>query len=1055
MRIIKEPHHILFRRTLGLNNGLWLSVAVGSFFHLDEPEKTGTSIDLWKLAAETLGKGALLDGAGPKPVGEFFVCGSCWSASGASVASSEVEVSVGSLSKRLTVYGEREWLPPGSESPLRSSEPKPFVSMPVDWAHAHGGEGSLYNPLGLGVKPKPPFNHWPLPNIESGTFNRSASDQTPPAGFGMIGVQDPRRNQNLGTYDQRWLENRWPYFPDDFDTAYFNCAEADQRLKTGFFNPGDPVVIHNMHPARPELRSRLPHLHHRAFIVQQRGDKEVFIEAPLSIDTVWLWPDRERGLVLARGMFPIADDEAEDVKLLFAVTEPLSEPQRPVAECYQELQRRLTRKVPFHLPPQVPDSEAILKAAAAKLALPPDARSESQAAVNPTGAEKIEQEIVRDEAKITALLENPEYGTALQVSALRKSIKSRRASALKQPAMAGQPGISSVLDEFELPSAQMRDQLQQLKTGNPQQYEKLAAELNEADEQTKALKIKLAGVEQHTLDRQGMSPAELLIDTAQDLMQQRDAVLEKLKPLQESLKADGLWTLERHMAHGDLERIDGSLRRAGADMKDIAGDSAQKNEKLAQLIEIIARLPEPAATPKAKLDIAALMEQITQEQIAETQATLNAQMPAGVKAPDLAAEYQKALKIQAEAGFDPSAELSKTLDELPPEAKAKIPPEELQKMKAMIADAEKRMDELKAKKLDGELDLGKYHPSQKIMTRETTQQRVLGGESLAGCDFTDLDLSGLDLSGGCFDGAQFVRTNLQGTRFNGAELNGARFDAVNAREADFGKAGLEKTLWLNQSVADKACFKQVRASGMKVQGCSFKQSDFSEADLESSVFRQSVLDRAGFHQAQMKYVMLIETGATECDFSATHWRNGVIQRSTIASSSFEDCNSPHLMIWDSDAKALKATNAKLEHFTVGGEKTSLDESCFDDATLTRATQMDISAQRVSARRAVLDRVYFRKVNLSGSDYYGARAPGAQIMRCTLNRVNMGAINLKGGSLRKSGFANADLSASCLYAVEFYQAQFAQTRLDGAFTARCGLTEKQRLAAAQPDDGEKS
>jgi uncharacterized protein YjbI with pentapeptide repeats len=1072
MRTIKKLDHILFRRSLGLNNGLWLSVAVGSFFYLDDPEKTGTSIELWKLAAETLGKDALLDGASPKPVGEFMVCGSCWSATGAPIASSEVEVSVGIVSKRLTVYGDREWLPPGSESPLRCSEPKPFVNMPIDWTHAYGGEGYALNPLGRGIQPRSPFTSWPLPNIESTATHRSSADQTPPASFGMLSAMDPRRNQDRGTYDQNWLENRWPYYPDDFDSGNFNCAEQEQRLKAGFFKSGDPVVIRNMHPDRPELRSRLPLLRHRAFIVQQQGDKEVFLEAPLSIDTVWLWPDRERGLVLARGMFAITDDEAEDVKLLFALTEPLSEPPLSLEACYEKLQQHLLRKVPFDVAPQMPDKDEALKNAAARVESLPDELRKVQTGIGPQAAVpdmeavNMEQEILQDEAQIAALLDNPEYGTALQVSALRKSIKSRRAmaQALRESALKRQ-----TMDDIELPSVQMQGQLQPLKSSNPQQYEKLTAELDKADEQIKALKAKMAVAEPRLMGKGPIkSRAESLIDTVQALMQVRDAAIGQLKQLQEPLKTDGLSILERYMASNDLARVEGRLKRASLEMQAlaVAGNAAPASkdeirERLLEMSERVAKREQWLAKQPAEMNIAALMDQITREKLAEAQAALKAQTP-GVKAPDLLAEYEKALKVQAEVGPDQTPDFLEMLERMPPEAKAHIPSGQLQELKAMVAgaadkmaDAEKHASEMQAKIPGGKLDLGKYHPSQKVMTRETVQQTVAEGGSLAGCDFTDLDLSGLDFSGGRFEGSQFVRTCLQGARFNGAKLTGARFNAANASEADFSEADLENTLWVNQSVADKAQFKQARASGMNVQECSFKQSDFYGADLASAAFNKSALDQAGFHKAQMKAVVLIETSATACDFSATQWGSGDINRCDISFSSFEGCCAPHLTIWDCDARSLKANNAVLEHFTVGGDGTRLDDSCFDDATLTRTSQMDISAQRISARRAILDRGYLRKVDMSGSDYYGARARGAQITRCTLKQVNMGAINLMGGSLRKSGFVKTDLSASCLYGTEFYQARFAETCLDGAFTARSGLTAKQRQAAARSYDEEKS
>ena len=51
-----------------------------------------------------------------------------------------------------------------------------------------------------------------------------------PMAFGPIGRGWPSRIRYAGTYDQNWIDNVFPFLPDDFDTRYFQCAPEDQQI---------------------------------------------------------------------------------------------------------------------------------------------------------------------------------------------------------------------------------------------------------------------------------------------------------------------------------------------------------------------------------------------------------------------------------------------------------------------------------------------------------------------------------------------------------------------------------------------------------------------------------------------------------------------------------------------------------------------------------------------------------------------------------------------------------------------------------------------------------
>ncbi|QFY43567.1 DUF2169 domain-containing protein [Candidatus Methylospira mobilis] len=607
MKVIKEFTHPLFMRPLGLKGNLFLSVAVGCFFDLERPEQIGTEIDMWKLAAETLGKDASLDEGNPKPVGEFLACGRCWSATGAPIASSEVSVRVGNVAKNLYVFGDREWLPAGSETPLSMSQPKPFVSMPLSSERAFGGESYVMNPYGQGLQPTAPFDYWPLPNIETGAFVQSTSDRPEPAGYGMLDFMDPRRYRNMGTYDQRWLENRWPHYPDDFDPCYFNCAAPDQRLDQGYFFPGDEIRVYHMHPGEALLLSHLPLVRQRAFIRQQQGEHLMFVEAALQIDTVWLWPEQLRGLTLARGVFPIADDDADDVELIFTVTESALAAPRSLDKWEQELSERLQRTVPYDLSPLIPGLDEELNASAEKLKAIPDKLRQLKeeidfdrpSAVSETTAESLLKENLETQAEIDALMQAPAFGTAEQIALHRKILRSRielsqalrEAEAIKSEPTAIMPLADSIVaenKEMEKTLAGIHDQIAGLKQQNPAAYQKALQKLDEtkAEMARQAAENPLKGstVEISATSELPVRPSERLADILNNLQEQKDDLLrqiEKTLDQTESVAATGGSPLKQKLA--DIEEY---MLEVEASRKNIVQANIDKNAMLDQFIEM-------------------------------------------------------------------------------------------------------------------------------------------------------------------------------------------------------------------------------------------------------------------------------------------------------------------------------------------------------------------------------------------------------------------------------------------------------------------------------------
>jgi hypothetical protein len=230
-----------------------------------------------------------------------------------------------SLSRSLAVFGDRVWHA-GALSRLPSS-PGPIDKIPLRFDHAFGGVGFSSNPVGTGHKGAPDgAGVRRLPNLEDMSALIVAPSDTPtPVALGPLPPTSAARGAALGTYDQRWLETRWPYPPADFDYAFMQAAPKPQRLPAA---TGDEAYeLLGMHPTRPRLTGKLGGLRARAFVRRARDGvvesegRGGLLSIPLKLDTVTFVPDEERVDLVWRGLVAVSDDDAPELDLVFATYE--------------------------------------------------------------------------------------------------------------------------------------------------------------------------------------------------------------------------------------------------------------------------------------------------------------------------------------------------------------------------------------------------------------------------------------------------------------------------------------------------------------------------------------------------------------------------------------------------------------------------------------------------------------------------------------------------------------------------------------------------------------
>lgn len=242
-----------------------------------------------------------------KPCGEAFVVGSFQAPGGQSVERSLAAFAVGDIKKAVAVTGDRVR--------KRGATPTPFSTMPLSWERSYGGPSHEANPVGRGIAPDLDTGEVILPNVEDPQATlEGGAPQAKTWGIGPMPKGFRARRQHAGTYDERWLQTRYPGYADDLDYRLFLAAPEDQRAP-GYFDGNEIIELRNLHPKHPELRCWLPGDRAQAF-VSRAG---VLTDVGLRLDTIAIDADRGRASLVWRGVLPVPDPALADIDHLFVV----------------------------------------------------------------------------------------------------------------------------------------------------------------------------------------------------------------------------------------------------------------------------------------------------------------------------------------------------------------------------------------------------------------------------------------------------------------------------------------------------------------------------------------------------------------------------------------------------------------------------------------------------------------------------------------------------------------------------------------------------------------
>lgn len=255
-----------------------------------------------------------------KPRCDVVIVGKALAPKGSGVQVLDVGFRLGKIQKIVRVFGDRHWQSGGLMGDVLASAPAPFAEMDLIYENAFGGmdlasgDFCAENPVGRGVisgKKKENWEDKALPNLEDpNNLIRSWKDRPRPVGLGFIGKGWTQRVRYLGTYDDKWRNDRYPERPLDFQFDFFNAAPLDQQVE-GYLQGDELVELFHLTPqgrSSVELPGKKP-----VVSASRSFEGSDFENVPMNLDTLCLMPAEERLYLVWRGLVAVEKIDEPDV----------------------------------------------------------------------------------------------------------------------------------------------------------------------------------------------------------------------------------------------------------------------------------------------------------------------------------------------------------------------------------------------------------------------------------------------------------------------------------------------------------------------------------------------------------------------------------------------------------------------------------------------------------------------------------------------------------------------------------------------------------------------
>jgi uncharacterized protein YjbI with pentapeptide repeats len=975
-------------RVLEYNNKYFFTVSLSLGINLPSGA-TILGFDCLKDAIVCMGDSPVPDMGMPKPRGEYLVSGTFHSPGGKEVTFGRVTVQIGGVEKGLNVSGPRQWRH-GMSYPTAT-----ITSLPIDYKYAYGGEGYTKNPDGIGYKDDR------LPCIENPTETVvSPKDRPKPAGLSPLNPIWPQRMRFQGNYDKNYLKEYFPGYPEDFDWHYFMCAPEDQWIE-GFFRGDEPFEIHNMHPEIATIKGNLPGLVPRCFIQHQLNSvAPEFAELPLSLDTVWFFPEKQLALLIWRGVMEVTDDEAEEVTHVLAAYEARSQTPRTYEYYRDALEKRIN------------GGDALLNNFNTEDLIPAGAMC----------AMEILQERAFADGEQSPMAENIDAKAA----SVKKMADEKIEEVIQQTEKQMADTDLEIPDEFK---DKIPDEAKDFIPGQGKlDLRKLMDTGKDAkpDPDVEALNRKLEGImpgitagdpkklalKNFSFDKIGQIMDTVGDFTAKKEKEAKDLAKSEIEKAKGQLK-EQLDSAKKNMAQtaGEIESVsDGHM----AKFKE-AEEKLEASFKT--LDDIDMEKPPPAPLPRLDAEeVGGQLSQVSPQMMEAMQHVQAAQAAGG----NFLGGHLK------EKGVDDTVrDIEQKMREM-----MESQEEELQ---AGLREAETAFKETYIMGAHFMGDGLSPHKEPEDAVARRLLDAIAAGEDVSGGDWACIDLSGQNLDGVDLSGAFLEQVDFKGASLKQADLSGAILARANLEDADLSGADLEAAN-VGAVHALRANFSGAVLKSAKLSKGVFSDADFSGCNLEDVESLEVGLNGANFAEAHMPGMKFIESDLEGTCFRDNEMTTTVFYNCTLNNVDFSGAEMGRCVFADVRLSNVLFDRADLSStcfVSTDPEKTGMDRVSFSRARLDKCNFQGLVMQQADFSGASLENANFAKVDLSGANLSGAHARHAQFRKANLTAARLDRINLVEGSLAKAIIVNTSFAGANLHGVDFLRAIIEDSDFEGS------------------------
>lgn len=966
-RVLEQDRKFYFiaSATLGIN--LQTGEALLEFEHM-------------KDAFECLGESGIPDVGMPKPRGEVLVTGKCFAPKGKAVPAHEVKVKLGTVDKRLYVFGDRSWKRKGGAFKT-ISDPKPFTEMDVSYAGAFGGPDYEKNPTGKGLPVKTDTGDTiqPLPNVENPKrLIGSPGDRPEPVGFSVLDPIWPQRMRFQATYDRNYKQKYFPGYPADLDWHYFMNAQEDQWIK-GYFKGNEAFEISHMHPDIPLIKGNLPDLYPRCFILSAtKGSKPEFTELPMNLDTIWFFPEKMLALLIWRKGIEVEDDEADQIThVLGAYEDRADEPPRTLEHYRKALEKRINS-----------DDDLMNNLNTLDL-IPLDAKC----------AMELLQELGLKDSEESELEKNIEAKSA----SMQKQVDEKIEDIIKESetkmeemyAMEGSgEGLNPIPEEAKIDIRKMVDGVSKAKP-DP-----------DVIAMNKKLELLLPGITSG-------DPAKL--ELKHFSFDKIDQIMDVAGEFSDKKQKEAMDQIKEELdkTKGQIKEQLENASKAAEDKPDAIPKEVQEklDETLKTLDELDLEDIPQGPLPRLNADeLIAEMSQVSPQIIEAMQHVKSMQEMGDGKsmgAEDTTENLEKQIVEELESGT--------------------------KKTEEALCDAEKGFKEgyiMAAHFMDDGLSPHK-DPVEKVT--KNLLDAIARGEDVSDGDWACVDLSGEKLDGVDFSGCFLEQVNFKGASLKRANLSKAIMARANLEDADLSGANLEEAN-VGGVHAHRANFTRANMKSAKLSKGDFTDADFTGCELEDVETLEIIVDGANFAEANMPGIMFIERELTGTKFQKADLNGALFFNGDVKDADFSEAIMSSSIFADMRLENVCFDRAEMTgacFVATDPEKSAMKKVSFKGACLKKSNFMGATMHGADLSGANMESACFLSADLSDANLSRANAKQAMFRKTRLAGAKLDEINLMEGSLAKAYLVNASLVKANLYAVDFLRSTITNTDFRGS------------------------